>query len=99
MMASKGNKHKYAHDTKEEAEEAPLKKQKMIGNDNGDADDSDSSSSSTDDFLSEPEEEISSDEEEMNLPAGFEEKLSIQRDYYDDGDISIDEEEQFYNDN
>jgi hypothetical protein len=73
-------------------------KHKMIGNDNGDADDSDSSSS-TDDFLSEPEEEISSDEEEMNLPASFEEKLSIQRDHYDDGDISIDEEEQFYNDN
>jgi hypothetical protein len=99
MMASKGNKHKYADGTKEEAEEAPLKKQKMIDNDNGDADDSDSSSSSTDDFLSEPEEEISSDEEEMNLPAGFEKKLSIQRDHYNNGDISIDEEEQFYIDN
>jgi hypothetical protein len=72
MMASKDNKRKYADGVEDEAEEAPLKKQRTIDNDNDD-------SSSSDNFLSELEEEVSSEEEEeMNLPAGFEEKLLIQ---------------------
>jgi hypothetical protein len=65
-MASKGNKHKYAYDVEEETDEVSPKKQKTIGNDNNDDDDNDSFSS-TDDFSLEPKEEVSSDEEEMNL--------------------------------
>jgi hypothetical protein len=74
-------------------EEAPLKKQKMIGDDNGDDigdddnnnkdkdndndNDNDDDSSSTDDYLSEPKVEVSSEEEEMNHPTGSEEELLI----------------------
>jgi hypothetical protein len=73
-MASKDvNKREYADGAEEEVEEASLNKQKTID---------DSSSSSTDDYSSELE------EEEMNLPAGSEEKLLIQRGRCDDGDIS-----------
>jgi hypothetical protein len=87
-MASKDddNKCKYvANDVKEEAEEVPLMNQKMIDNDNGNdnGDDNngndyngndDDNCSSTDDYSSEPEAEVSS-EEEMNLPTSFEEEL------------------------
>jgi hypothetical protein len=90
MMASKdGNKCKYAADSAEdEAEEAPLKKQKMIGGDDhsddsndhdhdNNSNDSSSSSLSTDnDYSSEPEEEVSS-EEEMNIPTSSEEDVLI----------------------
>jgi hypothetical protein len=48
----------------------------------------DGSSLSTDDFKLEPKEEVSSKEEEMNLLAGFEEKLLIRRGRSDDGDTS-----------
>jgi hypothetical protein len=66
-------KRKYAaNSTEEEAEEAPLKKQKMIDDGNGDADigNEDNNSSSIDDYSSELE-------EGMNLPSGSEEELLI----------------------
>jgi hypothetical protein len=81
MMGSMDdNKHKYATDGVEE--EVPLKKQKTTGDDNGD------SSLSTYDYSSEPSEEVSSEEEEMNLPIGSEEELLIQWGHFDDGDTS-----------
>jgi hypothetical protein len=87
-MASKDdNKRKYADDgTEEEAEEAPSKKQKTIGDNNGDNGDEngdddnsndDDNSSSTDDYSSEPKEEVSSEKVEMNLPTSSEEELLI----------------------
>jgi hypothetical protein len=95
-MASKdNNKHKYSTDiAEEEAEEAPPKKQVMIGSDDhgndsdnrddhgddgddeGDDDGDSSFSSIDDDYSSEPEEDVSS-EEEMNIPTNFDEKLLI----------------------
>jgi hypothetical protein len=80
--ASKFKKRKYADGTEEEVEEALPKKQKMISDDNGD------SSSSTDDFSLKPEEDVSSNEEKINLPAGSEEKLLIWRGYFDNEDTS-----------
>jgi hypothetical protein len=102
MMASKdnGNKRKYAaYDAKESVEEASPKKQKMISDDNGDDngdddnDNDDDNSTSTDDYSSEPKEEVSLEEEEMNHPIGFEEELLIRRGCSDDGDTSADEDE------
>jgi hypothetical protein len=72
-MASKDNKRNYAVSAEEEAKEAPPKKQRMVSDDDYD----DSSSSINDDFSSELDLEVSSEEEEMNLPAGSEEKLLI----------------------
>jgi hypothetical protein len=84
-MASKDdNKRKYVNGIGEEAEEALPKNQKTIGDDNSDGDDS----SSTNDYSLEPEDEVSSEEEEMNLLAGSEEELLIQWGCFDDGDTS-----------
>jgi hypothetical protein len=59
MMASKDdNKRKDADGAEKEVEEeAPLKKQKTMGNYNGDNDDGDDSSLSTNDYLLSSEEE------------------------------------------
>jgi hypothetical protein len=91
-MASKDdNKCKYeANGAEREAEEVLPKNQKTIGNDNGDdkndngddgdnnnGNDSSSSPSSTDNYSSEPEEEVSLEEEEMNLPTSSEKELLI----------------------
>jgi hypothetical protein len=79
-------------------EVAPLKKQKMIGDDNGNdisGNDNDDSLS-TDDYSSEMEEEVSSEEEEMNLWIGSEQELLIQRGRSNDWDTSNDEEESHF---
>jgi hypothetical protein len=66
MMDSKDdNKRKCANGVEKEVEEAPPKKQKTIGDDN------------VDDYSLEPKEEVSLEEEEMNLPTGSEEELLI----------------------
>jgi hypothetical protein len=101
MMASKDdNKHKYVADgAEEEAEKAPLKKQKTIGDDGDDDNGNDSSSFSSsindDDYSSKPDEGVSS-EEEMNLPTDCEEELLIRRGHSNDRDIFDDEEESQY---
>jgi hypothetical protein len=85
MMASKDdNKCKYADGVEKEA---PPKKQKMIGDYNGDDDNCDDSSSSTDDYSSNSE-EVSSEKEEMNLLTGCEDELLIRRGCYGDVDTS-----------
>jgi hypothetical protein len=86
MMASKDDiKCKYADGVEKEA---PPKKQKMIGDYNGDDDNCDDSSSSTDDYSSNSEEEVSSEKEEMNLLTGCEDELLIRRGCYGNVDTS-----------
>jgi hypothetical protein len=83
MSSKDDNKPKYADDAEKDAEEEVLpKKQKMIDDYNGD------SFSSTDDYSLESEQEVSLEEEEINLPAGFEDELLIRRGCSNDGDTS-----------
>jgi hypothetical protein len=97
MMASKDDKkRKYATDgAKEEAEEAPLKKQKMISGDDNDGDHDDDGDDHDDDgddhddsngndssasSSSPTDDDYSSEpEEEMNIPTGSEGELLIRR--------------------
>jgi hypothetical protein len=79
-------------------EVAPLKKQKMIGDDNGNdiSDDDNNNGIDNDDSSSTDNYSLEMEEEEMNLRIGFEQELLIRRGRSNDWDTSNDEEESHF---
>jgi hypothetical protein len=87
-MASMDNKCKYNNDAEKEAKESTVPKNQRTNDDDTSDDGGGNSSWSSDNFLSEPKEEVSSEDEEMNLSTDSDKKLLILRACSDDADTS-----------